>query len=665
MYYPTDPIENLKGVGKWTGENFKKASIKTVGDLLNYFPFRHEDLSVIQKISEVNVEDKVVLKGNFKRISTFLTKTKKRLTKAKFYDKSGELEITWFSAPYIQSQLNEEDTYHITGKITKFGNKNTIVNPQIEKSEKTTAHIGRIVPIYFNIPNIYMKTIRKSMLEAVKNTKIDDFLEDLEDFMSLNQAYTEIHFPTSFESVERAKDRIALDELIHVKLHSEKQKQINKKLKTNFNTKKDYSESFIKKLPFNLTKDQVSSIKIINEQLSKKSPMNVLLSGDVGSGKTIVSIVSAYNTLKNKGKVVYLAPTVVLANQVYKEYSKFLSEKYNIELVTSQTNNKKFKEGIKADILIGTHALLNVEGLSEFANLVVIDEQHKFGVKQRAKIIESTNPPHVLTMTATPIPRSMALAFFGEMVVAQIKTKPKGRKLIKTKVLPESKRKACYTWIKNEVIKENKVYHIVPFIEVSEAENFKDVKSVEEVYPKLAKEFGKSKVLLLHGKMKDDEKNEVIAKFKEQKGGILLSTQVVEVGVDVKEATVIIIESAERFGLASLHQLRGRVGRNDLQSYCFLFASNDQKGNATRLKNMEKENDGFRLAQLDLENRGSGEIFGIRQSGEVDLKFVDFKNTKLIEQATIQAQNIFENPEKLKKYTANYFTRDFFYIKDN
>ena len=283
----------------------------------------------------------------------------------------------------------------------------------------------------------------------------------------------------------------------------------------------------------------------------------------------------------------------------------------------------------------------------------------------RKKLKNKGQSPHFLLMTATPIPRSMALAFFEELSVCRIKTKPQGRLPITTKVLSESKKTDCYKWLKKDVIDKTKTYYIVPFIKKSTAENFSDVKNIEEMEPKLKKYFGENNVYVLHGKMKDDEKTDLLNKFREVKGGILLSTQVVEVGVDIKEATVIIIESAERFGLASLHQLRGRVGRNDLQSYCFLIASTQNKSESSRLKNLEKENDGFKLAELDLKTRGSGEIFGIRQSGEIDLKFVDFSNKKVLEDASKQAKSIFSNEDFLNEYKRNYFTREFFYIKDN
>ena len=684
MYYPTDPIKNVKGVGEWLEKKLRESGIKTVGDIINYFPFRHEDLSLISKISEIKPNEKIVIKGSFSSITTFATRTKKKITSAKFEDETGKVEVIWFNSPYIQSQLKENEFYTLTAKPSQFGKKINIVNPQIEKAAENSAHIGRIVPVYLNIPGIFMKRLRSMIFEAIENTQIHDFLDSNKNNLELKMAYRYIHFPENLEDVEKAKDRIALNELIHVKLHSEKQKSILKEQSTNFKIKKSYSEKFIKKLPFNLTIDQKNSVEIVIKQLRKTSPMNILLSGDVGSGKTIVSIIAANDVIKNGGKVVYLAPTVVLANQVFKEFLKYFdSKKTNIQLITSQTskwndsllensisNNKVPIEqwNSNVDILIGTHALLNIKMLSEYANFVIIDEQHKFGVKQRAKIIEnkiSNNPPHVLAMTATPIPRSLALAFFGELTIAQINTKPEGRQKITTKTITEKKRKDCYRWLKKEVISKNKVYHIVPFVKKSESENFRDIKSIEEMEKELIKEFGREKVLTLHGKLKDEEKNRIINQFKEQKGGILLATQVVEVGIDVREATVIIIESAERFGLASLHQLRGRVGRNNLKSYCFLFPSIPNKSNTKRLKYMEQENDGFKLAQLDLENRGGGEIFGIRQSGEIDLKFVDFRNTKLIEEATTIAKKIYKARNLLERYNNNYFTRDFFYIQDN
>jgi len=664
MYYPTDPIENLKGVGEWLEKNLKNAQIKKIGDLINYLPFRYEDLSKISTVDQAQENENIVLKGKFKSITSFVTRNKKKIVKAKFYDDSGDIEALWFNTSYIISMLKEDQIYMISVKPSKYGNKLNIVNPSIEKSEETNIHTGRIVPIYFNIPRIHMKRLRKLIFEAVNNTEIYDFLKEkeLDNNIDLKKAYINLHFPKNEVEIERARDRIALNELIHVKLHSEKLKSIQKDQNTKFKIKKTVSKDFVKNLPFILTKDQKKASIEINKQLKKTHPMNVLLSGDVGSGKTIVAVIASLDVVKNKGKVCYLAPTVVLANQVYSEYKKYLEQfNINIELFTSK---QKIKNN-NWDILIGTHAVFNKQNLADKVDFIVIDEQHKFGVKQRASIIEGKNPPHVLTMTATPIPRSLALAFFDELNLVQIKTKPKGRKIITTKVIPEIKRNACYNWIKKEIVQSSKVYHIVPFVNVSKVETFKNIKSIEEMEEKLRKVYGKNNVLTLHGKMKDEEKNKVIDKFKKQKGGVLLSTQVVEVGVDVKDATVIIIESAERFGLASLHQLRGRVGRNDLKSYCFLFTSTNEKVNTKRLKYMEKENDGFKLASLDLQSRGGGEIFGIRQSGEVDLKFVDFKNKGLLDLASKKAKSIYNDKEKLNAYNSNFFTREFFYIQDN
>ena len=679
MYQPEDKIEDLKGVGEIAAKKLKAVGIKTIGDLINYFPFRYEDLSKIYPLSEVKElftrDDpltgiipikKAVIQGQFKNISSFRTRNGKLMTKAIFYDDIDKISILWFNSPFIEQQIKENEQYLITANPSIYKGQVNIVNPRVDKATIDSTNTGRIVPVYFNVPGVYMTTLRKMVKEALDNTKLKDFLKD-PNYLDLKQTYTNLHFPNEQNLVNKSQDRVALNELIHVKLHSIKAKEIHNSLHTNFSIKKSYFDNFITKLPYLLTDDQNKSCQQIIEGLKQKTPLNILLSGDVGSGKTIVSIAAVFDVVKNGGKVAYLAPTVVLAEQVYKEYCKYFANN-EVTLVTSKTS-KLFKTKTKlSNILIGTHALLNIDGLSDHTNFVIIDEQHKFGVKQRAMLVESLNkkgPPHVLTMTATPIPRSMALAFFEELSVCRIKTKPQGRLPITTKVLSEAKKNDCYKWLKKDVIDKTKTYYIVPFIKKSIAENFTDVKNIEEMEPKLKKYFGEKNVYILHGKMKDDEKTDLLNKFRKVKGGILLSTQVVEVGVDIKEATVIIIESAERFGLASLHQLRGRVGRNDLQSYCFLIASTENKNESMRLKNLEKENDGFKLAELDLKTRGSGEIFGIRQSGEIDLKFVDFSNKKVLEDASKQAKSIFLNEDLLKQYKQNYFTREFFYIKDN
>lgn len=674
MYQPEDKIEDLKGVGDIAAKKLRAVNIKTVGDLINYFPFRYEDLSKVFTLEEVkniwsNEEaekpKKAVIQGQFTKVSSFRTRNGKLMTKAIFFDDTSKISILWFNSPFIEQQIKEGEQYLITASPTIYKNQVNIVNPRVDKATIDSTNTARIVPVYFNIPGIYMAALRKMVKEALDNTELTDFLNNL-NYLDLKQTYTNLHFPNEESLVVKAQDRVALNELIHVKLHSIKASEIHKSLKTNFTIKESYFNDFVKTIPFELTIDQLESCKEIITQLKQTTPMNILLSGDVGSGKTIVSIAAANDVVKNDGIVAYLAPTVVLAEQVYNEYCKYFPSS-KVQLVTSKTNNKAIKQFTDGSthIFIGTHALLNVEGLSEKINFVIIDEQHKFGVKQRAQLVESDNPPHVLTMTATPIPRSMALAFFEELSIARIKTKPTGRLPIKTKVISETKRNACLKWVKDAVIDNTKTYYIVPFIKKSTVETFSEVKNIEDTEPMLKKYFGEKNVYVLHGKMKDEDKTNLIENFRKAKGGVLLSTQVVEVGVDIKEATVIIIESAERFGLASLHQLRGRVGRNDLQSFCFLIASNDNLKESIRLKNLEKENDGFKLAELDLKTRGSGEIFGIRQSGEIDLKFVDFSNKKVLQDASTIAKSIFNNKDLLKNYSENYFTREFFYIKDN
>ncbi|MBP7859540.1 ATP-dependent DNA helicase RecG [Patescibacteria group bacterium] len=697
MYYPTDPIKNLLGVGEYAEKKFKAQGINTIGDLLNYFPFRYEDLSIISKIKDIKIGENVVLKGQFKQIVPIKSKTGRQMITGKFFDETGILNVLWFNSTFILRTIKEGELYTVSGKPSFYLGKPNIVNPQFELSNDASTNYGRIVPIYFNILGVAMKTLRRMMKEAVEKTKIEDFLEEnllsvnrepfsvktkteltgngqrvTGNYLNLKEAYQNLHFPESFEKTEQAKDRIALNELIHVKLHSEKTKQILQKYKSKIILKKTYNKIFQATLPFTLTKDQKNAITKISKLLKLQYPANALLSGDVGSGKTIVAINTSLNVLKNGGKVLYLAPTLVLAEQVFQEFnrylltgngSRFTDNNPVLKLITSKTKKLSSEELEETNILIGTHALLNIPEIEKFAHLVIIDEQHKFGVAQRAKLIEGENPPHILTMTATPIPRSLALAYFDELTLIQIKHKPAERLPITTKLLSESKRNDCFSWIKKEVIETQKILCIVPFIEKSKAIDFENVKSIEQVETELIKYFGKNYVTTLHGKLKNEEKSKIMEDFKKQTGGILLSTQVIEVGVDIKEATVIIIESAERFGLASLHQLRGRVGRNNLKSYCFLFTSNNSKNE--RLQTLEKEQDGFKLASFDLKNRGGGEIFGIRQSGEIDLKFVDFSKVDILNSASNIAKSIYNDENLFKSYKNNFFTREIFDIKDN
>lgn len=664
-------VTYIKGFGPYIAEQLKKVGIKTVSDLINYFPFRHEDLSDISNIDSLLKGEltgkNCVLRGSFTKPTTFRTKNGKQITQSSFSDGSGKVKVWWFNSKYIMTSLKTDKLYSLVTKPTVYKNP-VIINPQLnivgdlkgDLEQVNDIHTGRIIPVYFNINGIAMKTLRKGLNYVFENIDIEDFITSKKsDYLSLQEAYRTMHFPENEEDVEKAKNRIGLNELIHTSLHGLKVKD-NLKGKTSRFVLKNKSKKALK-LPFELTEDQDTAVTDVLAELSKPYPLNSLVSGDVGSGKTIVSILIAFQVIKGGGKVLYLAPTVVLAKQVHEEYKKFL-EKEGIKVGIYTAKEKDDID--ECDVIVGTHALLNVDGISDFADLVVVDEQHKFGVKQRVKLLEggkvNNTPPHLLTMTATPIPRSLALTYFSELKLIPIKSKPKNRIPITTKALTKTRRQKCLDWIIKE---KQKTYFIVPFIQESESELFKDVRNIEQTEKELVEVFGKENLLVLHGKMKDEEKNRVVDEFRKREWAVLLSTQVVEVGVDVKDATVIIIESAERFGLASLHQLRGRVGRGDLKSYCFLFTS---FGKITdRLKLLEQINDGFKLSEKDLETRGGGEVFGIRQSGELDLKFVDFTNKELIEEAQKIAKNVYKDKDILQKYLDHKLTRDLFLVKDN
>lgn len=490
-----------------------------------------------------------------------------------------------------------------------------------------------------------------------------DFLpEDIRQnyqFMTMEPALRQIHFPKNYAEIEKAKERLAFDELFLLQLQSLHRRQMwresvqTKSLIVN----RSKIDQLIKGLPFQLTDAQTRAIAIILQDIQQTKPMNRLLQGDVGSGKTIVAAIVMYTAILNNKQAVLMAPTEILAEQHYVSIKKLLEPLgITIELITGSTKNEKLQTKSKdernkvlnskfnsqiPDILIGTHALLYSKADFSNAGFVVIDEQQRFGVEQRALIREKGNNPHVLTMTATPIPRTMALTVYGDLDVSYLDQMPKGRKHIKTWLVPPEKRDAAYTWMEKQITEtDSQAFIICPFIE--ESENMQTIKAAKGEYERLQKDiFPNLKLGMLHGKMKAKEKDAVLADFKNEKYDMLVATPVVEVGIDIPNATIIVIEASERFGLSQLHQLRGRVGRGDKQSYCLLFTESKNIETIDRLKAMETTHAGAKLAELDLHLRGSGDMYGTLQSGYRMLKIASFSDVQLIEKARTAARIIY------------------------
>lgn len=609
------PIQYVPKIGPVMAGKLAKLNINTVEDLLNHLPVRYDDFTNVVKIASIQVGEFVTVTGELTEIKNLYTHGGFVLQKGTVKDETGTIDLMWFNQPFLIKGFNKGETYTFQGKADLNGKKLVI------KSPKTGEGFWAVYP---ETAGVTSKWLRARIDYLLKNLHIVDYLPC--DLMELGEAWHKIHFPKNLNEAEEARKRIIFNEVLISQLISKKRKEQwqEAKLAHKFKIVENHDplDNFVKNLPFTLTKSQKDVINDIYQDLAKDKPMNRLLQGDVGSGKTVVAALAMLATQLNGFKSVLMAPTEILAEQHYQTLKK-MGLKVGIA-----TGSKKI---IDFDMLVGTHALLNLK--LDNLGLVVIDEQHRFGVSQRAKLLAMSegHTPHTLTMTATPIPRTIALTMFGDLDMSYLKELPLGRIPIKTWVVPNIKREASYEWIKKQ---NTQTFIICPFIEPSET--LQTIKSAKIEFEKIKNIFKDLRVGLLHGRLKSKEKNEVLNKFKNREFDILVATPVVEVGVDIPGATIMVIEDADRFGLAQLHQMRGRVGRNDQQSYCLLFASE----NSGRLKALEKTNSGLELAELDLKIRGPGQIFGTAQHGDFNFKTTQF-DPKIIVEAGDYASKIY------------------------
>lgn len=652
------PLRDITGIGFIQGQRLVQLNLLTVRDLINHFPFRYDDFSEIVAVNEAQLNTKVTLKGEIWSIKNIYTRSRKVLTQAVFNDGSNSINLTWFNSSYLTKSILVGDRLQISGKLTKYGSKLSIIMPVWEKisseGSKAAIHTGGLIPVYPETEGLSSKWLRTKLAQILPRVELlieDPLPEEIKGKMlDLKDAYKKIHFPESEEDIKKSHQRLEFDEIFWIQLKTLivknlwKDKKPVEKFKIE-DLRLKISE-FIASLPFSLTNSQLKVLNEIFADLEKGKPMNRLVQGEVGSGKTIVAAIAAYVAHLNGLKTLYMAPTEILAFQHFETFKKLL-EPFDIKIGIYTGSKKKIEN---AQILIGTHALLSEKLTTEEVGLIIIDEQQRFGVEQRAYLRNKAKIPHFLTMTATPIPRTVALTLYGDLDLSIIDEMPEGRIPVKTYLVPLKKRKDAYGFIQKRVKEEEQVYIITPFIEISES--MATVKAAKDEFENLKKVFPKLKLGLLHGRLKSKEKEEVLNDFKDKKLDILVSTSVVEVGVDVPNATIMVIEGAERFGLAQLHQLRGRVGRGDKQSYCLLFPTSEESGIISRLKNLEKISDGLKLSEIDLKIRGSGEIFGHRQSGRFDLKIASFNDLELIEKTRAAAQKILIKSPALDKYPA-------------
>jgi len=649
------PITTAGHIYKLFARRLEKLDIKTFEDFLHHIPFRYDDYSLISKINRVQPGKVVTIRGVVSEISNEFTKNFKRLQKAEIADDTGTIEVVWFNQPYLTKIIRKNDRIALSGEINWFSKKLVMQSPEYEIITNSPAiHTGRLVPVYPETRGITSKWLRRQTHNLIKENK-SQFTEYLPDstvtehsLMAIDQAIEQIHFPQTIANAEKSKQRLAFDELFLLQLSAMHRKlNWNRDLTSNpfvIEKFKDEVEKFLKKLPFTLTNAQKKVVEEIFKDLSLIKPMNRLLEGDVGSGKTVVSAITMFLSHLNGFQSVLMAPTEILAQQHFKTISQLLTP-FKIK-VGFATGNQKTK--IKNfDVMIGTHAVLEKGINFDKLGLVVIDEQQRFGVEQRAIIRSKGKNPHLLTMTATPIPRTIALTLYGDLDLSILDEMPIGRKQIKTWLVPAEKRENAYSWIEKQIKNtKSQVFIVCPFIE--ESETMQTVKVASKEFENLKNNVFKNlKLGLLHGKMKAKEKEEVLDKFRNAKIDILVATPVVEVGIDIPNATIIVIEASERFGLAQLHQLRGRVGRGSKQSYCLLFTESLNPQTLERLKAMEKHNVGSELAELDLTLRGPGEIYGTAQHGRKILKIASFSDFELIQKVRKEAEKIFPN---LKNY---------------
>ena len=631
-------------VGPVYQKRLEKLKIRSIRDLLYHIPIRYNDFSQMAKISHCRVGETLTLRGSLNSLKNQYTKSGKKIQIAEVEDSTGKITIVWFNQPFLTRTLYPGTDLSLSGKIDWFGTKKAMVSPEYEITRlgAETVHTGKIVPVYPETYGVSSKWLRTKIKLAYLTCgeEIKEYLPETYGFITLPEAIMSIHFPNTLKDAEVARRRLAFDELYFLQSQSLKRKHAWQKnwAAYQLTINKLAIDKFKNSLPFTLTKSQDLAVNEILADLQKPFPMNRLLEGDVGSGKTVVAATAAFAAFVNGYQTVIMAPTQILAQQHFNTLKQLFSKVSNsvkIKLVTSATSIEQSKS---FDIFVGTHALIHQKLNLDKVALVVIDEQHKFGVEQREHLIKKSGQgriaPHILTMTATPIPRTVALTFYGDLDLSTLTEIPAGRQRITTWVVPPEKREGAYGWIDSQITDhDSQVFVVCPLIEESKKETMKDVKAVTAEHKKLTRLFGKLKVGLLHGRLKAEEKTKVIKRFRNRDISLLVTTPVIEVGIDIPNATIMVVEAAERFGLAQLHQLRGRVGRGLSKSYCLLFTESPSEKALKRLNAMRQNLSGFELAELDLTLRGPGEIFGLRQHGIPDLKIASWRDIDLIKKA--------------------------------
>ncbi|MCX6079316.1 MAG: ATP-dependent DNA helicase RecG [Chloroflexi bacterium] len=657
----------LQGVGPKNATSLEKLGMFTLGDMLYYFPRRYDDYSQLKPIRSLVYGEVVTVIGQIQTvISRPIRGGKMQIVEAVISDGTGGLRISWFNHPWLMNRLSEGMNIAVAGKIEQYLGRLVLNSPDWEPIETEHLHTNRIVPIYPLTANVTQKWLRQLMDQVIKfwSPRVADPLPEsvkqAAGLNSLGESIHQAHFPDSQESLKASRERLAFDEIFYLQMGVLRQKRDWQAVVGRiFDVPEDWLSERISALPFTLTGAQKKTVDDICVDVGSGRPMNRLIQGDVGSGKTVVAAMAALMIVRSGAQAAIMAPTSILAEQHLKSFSRLMTgegllAENQIRLLTGDTNTSEraaIQDGLASGdvkVLIGTHALIEDPITFKDLQLTVIDEQHRFGVDQRAALRSKGTNPHLLVMTATPIPRSLALTLYGDLDISVMDEMPAGREPVSTHILRPQERERGYSLIKGQIEIGRQAFIVYPLIE--ESEKLETLKAAVDDHERLSKEiFPTLKLGLLHGKMKPDEKDQIMADFRDQKYDILVSTTVIEVGVDVPNATVMLIEGANRFGLAQLHQLRGRVGRGGGESFCLLIPDQADGAENERLQAMTETNDGFKLAELDLKQRGPGEFLGTRQSGNATtLKMASLTDVTLIEKARVHAKKMFEIDAELK-----------------
>ncbi|MGC8813287.1 ATP-dependent DNA helicase RecG [Dictyoglomus sp.] len=661
-------VQFAKGVGPHRAKLLNRLEIHTIYDLITYYPRDYDDRSKLKKISEIKPGERVTIK--VKIIDYEETKTlykKIPIIKAKISDNTGWAYAVWYGQKYIKQVLPPGTELLISGEAKRLLKHIEFENPEYETldegEDKEFLNVGRIVPIYSLTSGLTQKVLRKIIYDALTDYSIfledplPKYLREKYNLMDKPVSVWEKHFPTSFLTMASASKRITFEELFFLQLNlAKKRREIEELSAPVFNIQSELVEKFLGSLPFKLTKAQEKVWEEIKKDLTSGRPMHRLLQGDVGSGKTVIAALATILAYDNGYQTAFMVPTEILAEQHYNRLKNIFEPLgIKIALLTSSTPKKEktyiyldLAEG-KLPVVIGTHALIQEEVTFKKLGLVIIDEQHRFGVIQRAKLWKKGEAPHLLVMTATPIPRSLALVLYGELDISIIDELPPGRKPVITYLFSKKERRKVYSFVEKEIEKGKQAFVVCPLIEESEK---LEAESAKKLYEELKKFFPRFNIGLIHGLVPREERTRIMEEFQKGEIQILVATTVIEVGVDIPNASIMVIENADRFGLAQLHQLRGRVGRGSEQSYCFLIADLKGENAKERLKVMVETNDGFVIANKDLEIRGPGEFFGTKQHGTLDALFVDLtKDMKLFEIARNEAFEVIKNQnERMEEY---------------